>query len=141
MGPLPDTIELLELVWTFLASVAAASSAQVWVWARGDLAYVRHSKRKHLARTFLEDVRNARWRLSLSLALTLAGVVAMTQPPIEHRTPAGWIIVCLIFGAPIQVILRNVSEATTRRTILLEITREDRNQPPGKDGDPPHASR
>lgn len=136
MAALPDSVDAVELAWTILSAIAAASSLLVWRWARWDLRYVRAHDRRHLVRSFREDVRNARWRLGASIGLVTAGVVAMTQPmATPHRTPAGWVIIALLMGSPLQIILRNLSEAKTRRTIVSDVEVEDNGRRNRRKGD------
>lgn len=130
MDLLPDTVDAIEVLWVVLNTAAAAASALEWRNARQDLAYVQASKRKHLARSFVEDVRDARGRMLLALAMTAVGLVAMTQPQAAHRPPQGWIIVALLFYAPIQIMRRTLSKAMTRRAITHDVARATRNQPP-----------
>lgn len=125
---LPDTVSPLEVGWTIVNAAALVVSARVWLWARADLAYVRRSKRRHLARSFREDVRNARGRALTSVALMAAGIAAMLQPQVTPRpTVAGWIITLLLFAAPAQIIHRGFTEASTRREIVLDVVVEIRN--------------
>lgn len=123
-----ETVDVVELLWTTSSAIAFVSSWVVWRWSRSDWIYAKSVGRWHIARSFLEDVRNARWRVCLSAAIMAAGVVAMTQPAMTpHRTAAGWIIVALLFAAPIQVVVRNLSEASTRRSILRDVERAERS--------------
>jgi hypothetical protein len=127
---LPETVDPVEVVWTALSAIAVVFSASAWRRARGDLAYVRRSRRRNLGRAFVEDVRNARGRLIVALCLTVAGVVAMTYAAPGPRNVAGWIVVALIHGAPVYLVWRSISEAVTRRAILRDLER--RNDPGGE---------
>lgn len=129
MAGLPDTVQGVELVWTLLSLIALIFSTRVWLWAREDLRYVRSSERANLARSFVEDVRNSRWRIIISLALVLIGVISMTEPGRPgHRAVGGWLIIALLHLVPIQLVVRGISEATTRRTIISDVKRTQRKE-------------
>lgn len=136
---LPDTVQPEEIVWTLLSAVAVASSVMVWLSARADLRIAERSTRPALAAKFRAEAMSVLSRLLLAGALLAAGVLAMFHPPATHgRSPSSWIILVLIFAAPIQIILRNDAEMRARRALLRDVARRARNggQTPDQEAQP-----
>lgn len=126
---LTHTIDLIELIWTFVSLVGAALALDLLEQARYDRDVVRSarpvarsssSERQWLLECSIVagDVASAWWIVAQEIVSIAIGVTALATPsPPGGRTTFGWVVVCGLLLLAAMLPMRLFGQRRRRRRL------------------------